>query len=170
MQIQSNPYIIWQIISTLITLGIFLYIETRPKKKPKTRLLSLLMLGGTVWSLANIIQWLSPEFDWQARWNTVVYIGILIVPTAWLLFSIKYTSIGTGFSKKIGLGFWIMPVLIYIAVISNDFHQLFYISQKIININDFAIIKSRYGPVFYIHTAYSYILVFSGMVICNPKF
>jgi len=127
------------------------------------------MLGGTVWSLANIIQWLSPEFDWQARWNTVVYIGILIVPTAWLLFSIKYTSIGTGFSKKIGLGFWIMPVLIYIAVISNDFHQLFYISQKIININDFAIIKSRYGPVFYIHTAYSYILVFSGMVILGKS-
>ncbi|MEJ2510364.1 MAG: PAS domain S-box protein [Anaerolineales bacterium] len=165
MQFQSNPYIVWQIISTIIMLGIVLYIYTRPRKKPETSALALMMFGGALWSLANVIQWMSPDFAWQSRLNILVYLGIILVPTAWFLFAVRYTGIGFVPIVKIGPWLWIFPALTLIVLITNDFHHLFFLSEEIIYINGFGVIVPQYGPLFYIHTAYSYLLLFLGMII-----
>jgi len=165
MKFQSNPYLAWQVVSTMIILGIVFYIQTRPRKKSKARVLALMMFGGALWSLVNIIQWISPDFAWQASWNLLVYVGILIVPTAWFMFSIRYTGIGIILLEKLGLGIWLVPAITFIAIFTNDIHQLYYLDQKIVLINGFAVIDSKYGPLFYAHTVYSYLLLLSGMVI-----
>lgn len=165
MQFQSNPYYILQIISTVTMLGIALYIYARPRKKPETNALALLMLGGAIWSLANVLQWMSPDFNWQARLNMLLYLGIILVPTAWFLFAVRYTGIGFIRIEKIRPWLWIFPALTLIALITNDFHHLFFLTQEIIFIDNFGVITSEYGPLFYIHTAYSYVLLVLGMII-----
>jgi PAS domain S-box-containing protein len=165
MQIQENPFLTWQIISALLTLGIFIYIQTRPRKKRESSALALMMFGGAVWSMANIVQWISPDITWQTRWDTLVFIGILIVPTAWFLFAIRYTGIGLKLFDKFTLGLWVIPSLTYLAIITNDIHHLFHLSQKTVLINGFTVLESDYGPLFYIHTGYSYLVLLSGMGI-----
>ena len=165
MIFQTNPYLVWQLTSTLIMLGIVFYIQTRPRKKPEANILALMMFGGALWSLGNVIQWMSPDFSWQASWNLLVYLGILIVPTTWFMFSIRYTGIGIALLEKLGLGLWIIPSITFIAIFTNDIHYQYYLDQEIILIDGFAVIDSIYGPFFYAHTIYSYLLLFLGMSI-----
>jgi len=165
MQYQSNPYLIWQLIPTIVTLGLALYIESRPKKKRESNSFSLLMFGGAIWSFANAVQWSSPDLEWQLRWNSVLYIGIVLVPSAWFIFAVKFTGIGYEQVEKRSIWFWFVPVLTYIAILSNEYHQLFFSSQKMQFVGGFASLTSEYGPLFFFHTAYSYLLLFSGMVI-----
>jgi len=83
MQFQSNPFIAWQIIAMLLTLSILLYAITRPRRKPETRPFAIMMFGATLWSIGNILQWLSPDVRWQIFFNPIVYFGIFLVPTGW---------------------------------------------------------------------------------------
>ena len=159
MQFQKNPYLAWQLITTLIMVGIIYYIQTRPRRKRESSIFALMMFGGIIWSLANAAQWISPNITWQLRWNSLLYIGILLIPTALFLFAVRYTRIGITQVEKISMGLWILPSLTYIVIITNDFHNLFYSSQKIRLIGNFSVLDSEYGILFYAHTAYSYLLL-----------
>ena len=55
MQLQTNPYLIWQLTPGLILFGIGLYIQSRPIKKRESNVFSLLMFGGSLWAFANAI-------------------------------------------------------------------------------------------------------------------
>lgn len=165
MHYQSNPYLVWQLISIVTTLGITVYIQTRPRKKRESTALALVMFAGAIWSLGNLIQWMSTDFGWQVGWNIVVYIGIVIIPTAWFLFSLRYTGIGLFLLDNRQYLFWIVPILTYVAIITNDIHHLFFSSQEIVVIRGFSILSSTFGVLFYIHMGYSYLLLFAGMLV-----
>jgi len=45
MELQTNPYLIWQVIPGIILLGIGVYIQSRPVKKRESNAYSLLMFG-----------------------------------------------------------------------------------------------------------------------------
>lgn len=53
---------------------------------------------------------------------------------------------------------YILPTITLLALWTNDFHHLFY---KVYSIN---ISESVYGPVFYVYSIYSYLLIFIAMV------
>ena len=92
MKFQTNPYLIWQIIPGLILLGIGFYIQSRPIKKRESNVFSWVMFGGSLWAFANAIQLVTPDISWQRFWNGVSYFGIMVVPTAWFLLSVKLTG------------------------------------------------------------------------------
>ena len=85
MALQSNPYILWQLIPGIILFWIGLYIQSRLIKKRESDVFSIFMFAGAIWALASAIQLISPSYEWQKAWNNIAYIGILIVPTAWFI-------------------------------------------------------------------------------------
>jgi hypothetical protein len=111
MEFQTNPYLIWQVIPGLITLGIALYIQSRPTKKLEANMFSLLMFAGSLWAFANAIQLITPNMGWQRFWNGVTYLGIMAVPTSWFLLSVTLTGVLRERIEKFEKYFWIPPVL-----------------------------------------------------------
>jgi len=165
VEFQSNPYLVWQLIPGLITLGIGLYIQSRPVKKRESTVFSALMFGGSLWAFANAIQLITPNPGWQKTWNSITYLGVMLVPTSWFLLSIKLTGLARDRVEKIEKWFWFIPAILYVFLLTTSFHKLFFVSYEIVNVGDYVALENVYGPLFYVHTGYSYVLLLSGMVI-----
>jgi PAS domain-containing protein len=164
MELHTNPYIIWQLIPALITLWLGIYVQSRPRKKPESNVFSLLLLAGSFWSLANAIQLASPNYSWQLFWHNAAFLAIAIIPTAWFLFAVKFTGYFRTQIEKVRALFLVIPGLTYVAILTNGYHRLFFSSFKTISINGFANLTGAGGILFYIHTYYSYALLFLGML------
>ncbi len=165
MEIQKNPYLIWLLFPALITLCLGLYVQNRPRKKPESSLLSVLLFGGAFWSLANVIQYLSPNASWQLFWNTTTFIAIALMPTAWFFLAVRFTGRFRARIEKFWVLFTIIPLLTYSAILTNEHHHLFYSSYNIIASNGFHSLQVDWGILFYIHTFYSYVLIILGIII-----
>jgi len=165
MQFQTNPYLIWQLIPGLITLGIGLYIQSRPVKKRESNVFSALMFGGSLWAFALALQLITPNLGWQIVWNGIAYLGIMTVPTAWFLLAVKLTGFEREWIEKVEKWFWSAPILFFLFVLTSGFHKLFFVSSEIVNVGQYAILENTYGPVFFLHTVYSYLLLISGILI-----
>ena len=165
MEFQSNPYLIWQLISGVITLGIGIYIQSRPVKKRESNVFSALMFGGSLWAFADAIQLITPNPGWQNAWNTIKYLGVMVIPTAWFLLSIKLTGFARERIEKFEKWLWIVPALLYLFLLTSGIHKFFFNSYEIVNIGQYAILKNTYGPLFFVHTVYSYLLLISGVLI-----
>ena len=165
MEFQTNPYLIWQLIPGVILLGIGLYIQSRPIKKRESNAFSLLMFGGSLWAFANAIQLITPNIDWQRFWNSVTYFGVMVVPTSWFLLSVKLTGIGRERIEKIERWLWVVPSIFYLLLITSGWHRLFFTVFKTQTVGGYVVLENNYGPLFFTHTFYSYVLIVSGIVM-----
>jgi PAS domain S-box-containing protein len=164
MEFQTNPYIIWQIIPVLINILLVSYIQNRPRKKPESNVLSGLLIAGAFWSLMNVFQLASPDLAWQSFWHTASFVPVVIIPTAWFLLAVKFTGYFQVQVERIRGLFLVIPSLTMVILLTNGYHEQFFSSYKIIPVNEFAILIADKGPVFYLHTTYSYLLIFSGVL------
>ena len=164
MSFQTNPYLIWLLIPGVITLGIALYIQNRPVKKRESNIFSLLMFGGSLWAFANAIQLITPDTNWQRFWNSITYIGIMTVPTAWFLLSVKLTGFMRLQIEKFEKLMWLVPATFYFFLITSGWHGLFFTSFDNVNVGGYVALENEYGILFYIHTAYSYLIMVTGIV------
>lgn len=86
-----------------------------------------------------------------------VYIGTCFLPVALLFVSIIFSNTKVKFSKKYLLLF-IIPIISLLILWTNDLHHLFY-KQYSVNINE-----CIRGPWIYIHSLYSYVCLFLGII------
>ena len=163
MAFQTNPYLIWQLIPGVALLVIGFYIQSRPVKKKESNAFSALMFAGSLWAFADAIQLSSPDLGWQKFWNTLRYLGIMVVPTAWFLISVKFTGILRKQIDKVQKHLWIFPAIFYLFTITNWLHNLFFKSQIMVSVGSFSILENTFGIIFYLHTAYSYALLIAGI-------
>jgi len=165
MEFQTNPYLIWQLIPGVILLGIGLYIQSRPIKKRESNAFSWLMFGGSLWAFANAIQLITPDINWQRFWNSFTYLGIMVVPTSWFLLSVKFTGFLREPIEKIEKWLWAIPSLFYLLLITSGWHRLFFTVFTTETVGGYVVLENNYGPLFFAHTFYSYVLIVSGIAI-----
>ncbi len=165
MQFQSNPYLIWQLVPGIILLGIGLYIQSRPVKKRESNVFTVLMFGGSLWAFANALQLTTSELGWQKVWNTIMYLGVMVIPTAWFLLSVKLTGFARERIEKLEKWLWVVPAILYLFLLTSGFHKLFFRTYEIVEVGQYASLENAYGPLFFVHTVYSYLLLISGILI-----
>jgi phosphoserine phosphatase RsbU/P len=165
MQFQTNPYLIWQVIPGVILFGIALYVQSRPIRKRESGAFIWMMLGGAFWAFANAIQLITPDMGWQEFWNRLTYAGIMVVPTAWFLLSVKLTGFLREKVDAFERYFYLPPALLYLLLLTSGWHKLFFVTFEAVSVGGYVALQNQYGPLFYVHTAYSYLLMVSGIAI-----
>ena len=165
MEFQTNPYLIWQLIPGIALLLIGLYIQSRPIKKRESNAFSLMMFAGSLWAFASAIQFITPNVTWQRFWNSIAYLGIVIVPTSWFLLSVKLTGIFREQVEEWERYLWIPPFALYLFIPTSVFHTLFFTSFDTVPVGGYVALENSYGVLFYVHTFYSYVLILSGIGI-----
>ena len=119
----------------------------------------------TIWLVGSIFEYalVDPAIRYTAV--TVEYLGIVLVPVAWFLFILTYTGRDEWIQgRKVWL-FFIIPAFIELFVITNPVHQLYYTSITTEIFDGVSYLVYQHGPLFWIHTIYSYILILSGIGI-----
>jgi len=165
MELQTNPYLIWHLIPGMALLGIGLYIQSRPIKKRESNVFSWLMFSCSLWAFADAIQLVTPNIGWQRFWNGLTYLGIMTIPTAWFLLTVKLTGLLRAWVERFEKYFWIPPAILYLFLLTSGSHKLFFTSFEAVAVGGYVALENNYGPLFYIHTAYSYMLMIAGIVI-----
>ncbi len=151
--------------SALLSLSISLF-AFRQKKNRSASILALLMLTITIWTFLYGLELTMKEL-WQMKLLMgPQYISIALTPVLWFIFTIHYSGIEGKINQKYYYWLLIIPALTVIFAISNDYHHLFYRSVSLGQAeNGLPFQKLAPGPLWWLHTIYSYLLISAGVLI-----
>ncbi len=147
--------LIISLIANLATLFVIL----KPARKAQLDIaFSLNLLNNLICLVGQIAQLLCINTNIKPIYfDYFVYIGTCFLPVSIFFTGLIFANTKITFKKRYLL-FFIMPILSLIILWTNDLHHLFYITYST-NLKD-----TVFGPYFYIHSAYSYLCIFIGLL------
>jgi PAS domain S-box-containing protein len=117
------------------------------------------------WSFTYGFELASAKLEQQVFWAKVEYVGIVSVPTLFLIFALEYAQYKQVLQRKTIYLLWIIPLACLVLVWTNDFHHLIWTSISRKESGGFYLLSVRHGIVFWVWAVYSYLVLFSGSVI-----
>lgn len=159
---QYNWFVFALAINT-ISAGILFLFTWKFRKTAGVQYFALFLLSCTIWDFACIFELSSTVLTTKILFSKISYIGVVSIPNFWLFFAIN-------FSQKFKIKrpsplFWIVPILIFIATLTNEYHKLIWPDVYLTNTPYGIIAIYKHGFLFYINAIYSYILLTIGTVI-----
>jgi signal transduction histidine kinase len=156
-------YLATLIVSVIISgiLAIFFWLR-RPA--PGATALAGLLCVSLIWSLGYMVEATSTTLSGFQFANDLEYIGTVIIPVLWLIFTIQYARYDTWFTRH-WLLLFIIPAITLILVWTNSLHGWMWYDAKLSRVGEFIIYIKTYGTWFWVHTVYSYGLVLVGITI-----
>ncbi|MBN2444936.1 MAG: PAS domain S-box protein [Spirochaetales bacterium] len=135
------------------------------RKMPAAMPLIFLNSAVIIWSVGYAFELISPELSSKLIWTIVQYIGILIIPIPAFFLSLEHLRKKRLRFPSTLLLLLIIPVFVFIMLCTNEYHHLFYQKFDLIIRADYNSLQLTYGPVFWIHTIYSYSLLIASLVL-----
>ncbi|WP_010680971.1 histidine kinase N-terminal 7TM domain-containing protein [Acetivibrio cellulolyticus] len=149
-------YFILPSISIVFSLSMILFSFMRGKKSPTLYSFIFCHVISTIWTLGQILE--NASTDEEQKWVATVikYSAIIYMGAAWFTFTLLYTKRVIYLKKSLVLIF-ILPIAFNIAVLTNQYHCLFF--------SDYAFEAKTYGLIFWIHTVVSYLYLISSITL-----
>ena len=125
-----------------------------------------LTLAASLWSFGYALEIASPDLPTKLFWAKIEYLGIIVIPLAWLIFSAQYSG-NTGWlehSPGRQILLWIIPVLTLCLVWTNEEHHLVWRQVGLVTLGNFAILSIEHGPWFWVLLSFSYCLLLVGSI------
>jgi diguanylate cyclase (GGDEF)-like protein/PAS domain S-box-containing protein len=153
----------WLIIVVLVVstaAGIYVSIVAWGRRTaPGAHPLMALGTAITFWTWIYAIYYSVTTADARFFWLRIAYLGILVIPTAFLAFTIQYANRGRWLKKKAIALLCVEPVLTYILLWTDPWHNLFFGGKYV----DGMIHDG--GTWFWINVYYSYGLILLGVIL-----
>jgi PAS domain S-box-containing protein len=128
--------------------------------------LLLLMLAVLEWSGAYLLEISAEAFPLIVFFSKLKYLGIVFVPVFFLLFTLSLSRIvpQQRLMRMLPL-LLIVPFLNQIVIWTDPLHRFFFSEVLLMHVEDSVFIQHVYGPVFWLHTLYSYGLLLAGAFV-----
>lgn len=146
----------------LISLGIYTW---RKRKLNGGLLFSLLLFASALWSFAALFENEGMHVATRIFWSKVAYMGSLSVGPIWLLFSMTFAQYNKKFVRKVAKLIWILPLIFFIFVITNEYHQLVWPGFSLVGETLEDGLLYQHGIVFYLNVIYSYLTILWGTAV-----
>ncbi|NLD73227.1 MAG: PAS domain-containing protein, partial [Chloroflexi bacterium] len=164
MSWQYTPYAIPLIVAGAVSLAVAAIVWRRRSTSGAWPML-LLMVSGAVWAFGNAMELGSRELGDKILWANVEYLGIVLIPVFWLVFAEQYTDVGRTLRYRDLLPLLILPLVTLVLVWTDPLHGLMRRSVRLDASGPVSLVAKEYGPWFWVHTAYSYLLLAVGTVL-----
>ncbi|MHA2225384.1 MAG: histidine kinase N-terminal 7TM domain-containing protein [Candidatus Hodarchaeales archaeon] len=150
-----------------------LFIATYPliyRKRSRLMYHFTAMIGSAaVWCIGYAFEIAAIDKPTVWFWTIFQYIGIVTLPPLFLLFVLVFTNHEVSTRPLTGLLFF--PSFVHwLLLLTNESHGLFYESVELNTSAPFITLDRIYGPTFYSHTIYSYILLSVGFILLLRTF
>jgi PAS domain S-box-containing protein len=160
---QWTPYTIPLILATAFSITAALYLFWRRRHDPVSRLGMLLLLASGVWMLGSALEAASVQLADKIFWDKVQFVGICIIPTAWLAHSLRYTGRDRYLTPYTRTLLSIVPLTIFLLVITNEVHGLIWSDTQLDTSGTLTVKRVTYGVGLWVYIIYSYILALTGI-------
>jgi len=155
-----TPYSLAPLLAALSTGALGVYAWGRGTRTG--RLFALFVLAACAWALSYTLEILGADLTTKLFWAKVSYLGVVALPVAWLAFTLQYTGREKNLSPRlIGL-VSIIPIVTLILTLSEGSHHLIWTNTWLETLGPFVSLGIAHGAWFWVHTVYSYLLIFLG--------
>ncbi len=161
MDWQFTPQAVPLLAASVLSAVLSLY-SWRHRRVPAAPALALLLLGACVWSASYGAELSNPTLPGQIFWAKAKYLGVGMVPLAWLSFALQYTGRGRLLTSRVLALLTLEPILTLLLVSTNEAHGLIW--SRVTPVPAGPPIM-QYGPGFWVHVAYSYTVLFVSTVL-----
>jgi PAS domain S-box-containing protein len=158
MHFQYNPYVWVLLASAAVTAGLGVY-AWRQRTVQGATSFALLMLMAVVWALANALEMAGTDLPTKLFWANVQYLCYVALPVAWLTLALQYTGRDEWLTRRNLVLLSIEPVVTVALVWTNDLHGLMRRNIYLDTAGPFPVIGKAFGPWFWLHAAYTYLLL-----------
>ena len=169
MHWQYNPYVLPLLMAAAVSVVLALF-AWRRRPAPGVTPFALFMLSMAEWSLAYVLELGSIGLSAKVFWSNFTFLGIVIAPAAWLAFVLQYTSREKWLTRRNITLSAIMPLVTLLLAWTNKSHGLFRSNVGLDTNGSFSMLTVTYSVGFWVHTAYSYLLLLLGTILLIQAF
>ncbi|MBT4139564.1 MAG: response regulator [Candidatus Latescibacteria bacterium] len=160
MILQFTPYTIPLICAALLAFGLGIY-AWQHRDTNGAGPFAALMIGTAQWSAFYAIELSFVSLPTKVLCTNLMYFGVLAVPSFWLVFTKHYSG-----QQNVSLKWlWIEPIITLIMAWTNPYHELLHSRRYIETLGSFDVYLVEHGTYFWVHTAYSYVLLIWGSIL-----
>jgi PAS domain S-box-containing protein len=154
---QATPYAVAAALAGVLAAALGLSVWQR-RPMPGATEFALLALAVADWCIANAVEFARTDLAGKIFWTKVEYIGVVSTPPLWLLCMLACTGHQRwARSRVIGLG--VVPLITLMLAFTNEWHGLIWRHVDLTTEGGISMWTATYGPWFWVHTAYSYVLL-----------
>ena len=157
------------IVSAIISLGLAVYAWSRRQTRG-AKPFCLMMVALTVWLLSYSLEIITFDVTQRLFWSRMTFWGVTVVPVVWLLFSLDYTGRDKWLTRRNIALLFVEPAIILVLIWTNASHRLFLNDVNFDASGAIPKVYMMYGPAFFVHAAYSYLLLLGGLIIFGQAF
>ena len=155
------------LVSSAVCVATFVYVW--PKRRAQGAVTFLLLtVASFVWVSLQALSALLVSEEAKILWSKIQYFGIVAAPALALVFAIDFNGLLLRHRRALFAFLALEPILVLVALFTNDFHGLFW--SELESIVGVPLKVLAYGPLFRIHTFYSYIVVLVSCAIAFWSF
>ncbi|MEW6285135.1 MAG: diguanylate cyclase [Chloroflexota bacterium] len=158
---QLHPYFFVLAFSALATLSVIIIVWKRTA--PGAFVLKVMLLGMFIWSGSYAMTWLVVPLQQKIFWLKATYLGVVVVPTCFLLFTLFLTNREKWITFRNLLLLGIEPALVVLLVWLAP--RAFFASIQESSWGEYVFMEIQRGVWFWIHLFYSYLLVLLGFTL-----
>ncbi len=154
--------LVWGSITAAAALTVMAW---RQRPKAGAEPFAVLMAAGTWWVATSSIGLFTLDASRRLVLHQLEWVGLVVIPLAWLLFALEYTSRDEYVTRRnVGL-LAVVPAITLVLAMTTDSHGLVYASRVVQVYGDVSIVELSAGPWFWVYTAYAYALLGAGTLL-----
>ncbi len=108
--------------------------------------------------MANALEMAGTDLPTKLFWANVQYLVYAALPLAWLALVLQYTGRGAWLTPRRLALLAVEPAITVVLAWTSEFHGLIRQNVYLDTAGPFPVIGKTYGPWFWVHVAYSYVL------------
>jgi len=164
-----TPPVVLYLVAVLAAV-LLVCVAIRNRRVPSARWFGVFAGGIALWGVATLLQLSRPTLIWQATWRPMAVAGVVIVVFGWATFGLSYGGHGGLLTRRTLLALAIEPVLVMALVVTNGAHGLIWTGSSLGGTAAQPVVVGTPGPLFWVHAAYSYLLVGVGVAAIAWEF
>lgn len=164
VQVQVNIYTVSLFVSAVISSGVGLYVWRR-RSVAAGRELALLMFAVAYWGLFQSLEGASTTQFAKMFWTAVSYPGNMTAPVLFFLFALRFTQTDKWLDSRKAALLWVIPVISVGMAATSGLQHLLWTNVTLTNTSVGIIAVYGHGPWYWLEIAYSWALVFWGLII-----
>ncbi|MGC9347985.1 MAG: histidine kinase N-terminal 7TM domain-containing protein [Anaerolineae bacterium] len=128
---------------------------------------AVLMLAAAIWAIGYALELITPALPDKILWGKIQYLGIAVIPGAWLAFSLRYTAIDDRLERPQQLIplLSIQPAVTLLLAWTYPFTRLLWSDVQLSESGGLWFARIIPGCWYWINVAYSYTLLIVGLAI-----
>ncbi|MDR5657025.1 histidine kinase N-terminal 7TM domain-containing protein [Halodesulfurarchaeum sp. HSR-GB] len=161
----TTPLILLAALSLSIVLGSAAAILAwREGPEPGARPLAFLLVGQVWWSISSFFRLRAATVESKLFWLMVLWVGVVIIPLAWLLFALEYSGRDRFLKTKYLALITPIPLLTILLVATGSFHDLLNVVH--VGYTPNGVLRAEYtGNWYWVVAAYTYALGAIGIAL-----